>query len=48
MQLIRDIALELMEYHEFLSTDKSKLFYDYVNPKNIIFDQFTLKPKLRF
>ena len=46
--MIKDICALLSSYNEKVSTESNKQYYSWMSPANVVFDQFTLKPKLRF
>ena len=48
VQLIKDVCLQLQQYSDLTSNSKEMSYYCWLNPANIIFNQFSLKPKLKF
>lgn len=40
--------MELKNYNDKVSYEKQKFKYCYLSPKNVLFDQYSLAPKLRF
>ena len=48
VQLIKEVCLQLQQYSDLTSNSKERSYYCWLNPTNIIFSQFSLKPKLKF
>ena len=49
VQMVKDICAALKGYEKTVTKDmQNKKYYDFVSPQNIIFDQFSLHPKLKY